>query len=252
MNDQFDGRNAGRRAVPHEKAIGDMPGDAADKPGEDGLTDDLVRLASAYLEADPDSATAQDERLLQWQAVEERRRSEAHDVDGSYRDHLSALARRMQAAASSTRLRVACRRGAPPPGREGMIPNIYLGVAAGVGRDLWDEPCDSWIELPDELSPGRYLGLAVSGDSMEPLMHTGDTILVRIGPEVQSDTVIVARHPENGYVVKRVERLTPSSIHLASLNSAYPSVSIPRDPSLIVGTVVMRWCAHGEGVRSSG
>lgn len=249
MNDRFDGRSAGRQPLPHEGAIGGMPADIAETTGEDGLTDDLVRLAAAHLEADPDSATAQDERLLQWQAAEERRRNETRDTDGGYRDRLSALARRMEAAASSVYLRVACRPGSPPSGVQGMIPNIDLGVAAGVGRDLWDEPCDSWIELPEEMSPGRYLGLAVSGDSMEPLMHTGDTILVRIGPEVQSDTVIVARHPENGYVVKRVERLTPTSIHLASLNSGYPPVRIPRDPALIVGTVVMRWCAHGEGVR---
>jgi len=75
-------------------------------------------------------------------------------------------------------------------------------------------------------------------------MHTGDTILVRVGTDVQPNTVIVARHPDDGYVVKRVDRLTPTTIQLASLNAGYPVLAIPRDPSLIVGTVVLRWCAH--------
>ncbi len=82
-------------------------------------------------------------------------------------------------------------------------------------------------------------------------MHTGDTILVRIGTELQTDTIVVARHPDDGYVVKRVAHLTSTTVHLASLNAVYPMLALPRDPALIVGTVVMRWCAHGESGRSS-
>lgn len=216
------------------------------------VADGLVRLAALHLEADPGCAPALDERLLQWQAAETRRRSETDDRDGAHHDRVTTLARRIEAAAWSARLPVACRKGRPPLGSKGTTPNIDLGVAAGTGRDLWDEPCDSWIDVPEEMPSGRYLGLSVSGDSMEPLMHTGDTILVRVGTEVQPNTVIVARHPDDGYVVKRVDRLTSTAIHLASLNAGYPPVSIPRDPSLIVGTVVMRWCAHEEAARSSG
>lgn len=219
---------------------------------DEAVSDRLVRLAAVHLESDPSCPSAWDERLLQWQAAEVRRQSDTDDRDGSHRDRVTALARRIEAAAWIARLSVMCRKGRPPLGREGLAPNIDLGVAAGTGRDLWDEPCDSWIDLPEEMPSGRYLGLSVSGDSMEPLMHTGDTILVRVGTEVQPNTVIVARHPDDGYVVKRVARLTSTAIHLASLNPGYPAVSIPRDPSLIVGTVVMRWCAHEEAARSAG
>lgn len=252
MTDRFDEHGARRRGQPHRTRDGARPKAAGSEVGEDAVTDDLIRLAAMQLEAGPDSAAAQDEHLLQWQAVEARRRSEADDIDGSHRDRVSAIARRIEAAAWSGRMPVVRRQGAPPLRDGSATPNIDLGVAAGVGRDLWDEPCDSWIELPEEMPQGRYLGLGVSGDSMEPLMHSGDTILVRVGSEVHPDTVIVARHPDDGYVVKRVARLTPTSIHLAALNPGYPPISIPRDPSLIVGTVVMRWCAHGEEVRPSG
>lgn len=244
MTDRFDEQGAHRRGPPHEARDDARPEAAGSEAGEDAFTDDLVRLAAMHLETDPDSAAAQDEHLLQWQAAEARRRREADDVDGSHRNRVSTLARRIEAAAWSARMPVLRRQGAPPLCAGSATPNIDLGVAAGVGRDLWDEPCDSRIELPAEIPQGRYLGLGVSGDSMEPLMHSGDTILVRVGSEVQADTVIVARHPDDGYVVKRVARLTPTSIHLAALNPGYPPITIPRDPSLIVGTVVLRWCAH--------
>jgi len=233
---------------------------------DDAATDELVRLAAQQIDDDTASALAFDERRLQWQGEEERRRIEEGDLNGAHRRAVMQLARRIQAAALSARLPMRRRDGRPSirvgNGRSLIIdaidragleevltedrlaPRIDLGVAAGVGRDLWDEPCASWIELPVDIPAGRYIGLGVNGDSMEPLMHTGDTILVRVGTDVQPNTVIVARHPDDGYVVKRVDRLTPTTIQLASLNAGYPVLAIPRDPSLIVGTVVLRWCAH--------
>ena len=134
---------------------------------------------------------------------------------------------------------------------ERCAPCVELGVAAGVGRDLWDEPCTAWVELPEEIPQGRYVALTVSGESMEPLLHTGDTILVKVGPAVARDTVIVARHPDDGYVVKRVARVARRTIHLASLNPSFPPVALPRRDDLVVGTVVLRWCAHGASPPST-
>jgi SOS-response transcriptional repressor LexA len=119
-----------------------------------------------------------------------------------------------------------------------------LAVAAGVGRELWDEPATSVVEVPSDVGDGRFVALAVAGDSMEPLLHTGDTILIRLGADVAADDVIVARHPEHGHVVKRVDRIDAVRIGLASLNAAYEPLEIPNDSTLIVGTVVVRWCPH--------
>jgi len=125
-------------------------------------------------------------------------------------------------------------------------PAMDLSVAAGVGRELWDEPCDRWIPLPDSVPDGKYVALRVTGDSMIPLLHDGDTILVKLGDEIVPDAVVVARVPDGGYVVKRVGGVAGSRVELASLNPDYPPIVIPRDPSLVLGTVLLRWCVHGD------
>ena len=80
---------------------------------------------------------------------------------------------------------------------------------------------------------------------MVPLLHDGDTILVKLGDELVPDAVVVARVPDGGYVVKRVGGIAGSRVELASLNAEYPPIVIPRDPSLVLGTVLLRWCTHG-------
>ena len=84
---------------------------------------------------------------------------------------------------------------------------------------------------------------------MTPLFHDGDTILVRLGPDVRRDSVIVARRPDNGYVVKRVGRVRAQVIELVSLNPAYEPIVVRRDPNTVLGTVIMRWCPHDGTVR---
>jgi SOS-response transcriptional repressor LexA len=80
---------------------------------------------------------------------------------------------------------------------------------------------------------------------MDPLLHTGDSVLVQIGPAVARDTVVLARVPDAGYVVKRVAKVSRAELELQSLNAAFPPIVVPRDDRTVVGTVVLRWCPHG-------
>ena len=132
---------------------------------------------------------------------------------------------------------------------EARAPSYDLAVAAGGGRELWDQECDGWVALPEEMPSGRYVALKVRGDSMEPLMHDGDTVLVErggtLGAEIGTDRLVVAMRPDEGYVVKSVGKISRRTVELRSLNPAYAPVTIPRDARLVVGVVVMRWCAHG-------
>ena len=128
--------------------------------------------------------------------------------------------------------------------RERCMPLVEESVAAGVGRELWDEACERWIERPSELEPGRYLALPVSGDSMRPLMHAGDIVAVKLGPRVRRETVVVARTADDGYVVKYVGEVRRNAIQLMSLNPRYAPIWISRDQHAVLGTVVWRACTH--------
>lgn len=130
--------------------------------------------------------------------------------------------------------------------REVRAPYVDLAVAAGAGRELWDEECTEWAEVPPDVPVGRHLALRVAGDSMAPFIHTGDTVLVRLDERLQRGTVIVAKLPDDGYVVKRVGKLERHYIELLSLNPEYPAIRIPRRERTVLGTVVLRWCPHGD------
>lgn len=125
-------------------------------------------------------------------------------------------------------------------------PLAELGVAAGSGRELLDEPCDTWVALPEDFAPGRHLALRVVGDSMIPLLHSGDVVLVDLDRPAHTGEVVVVRHPEHGYVVKRLARAPGgAALALVSLNPAYPPLELAASPGAVLGPVVLRWCSHG-------
>lgn len=235
-----------------------LPEDAAQVEWEADLLVQLVgRRGLERLDID-DPANA---RFFEWMA-REARLSLSTAERAKLGAGAAAFARRMRRkiAAERHRCEVAVRaiRGVPeeipsgvgeshtaPTGRPRAAPWFDMSVAAGVGRDLWEEPCERWISIPEGVADGRFVALTVAGDSMLPLLHTGDVILVRLGAELAVNSIVVARHPDDGYVVKRVGRLAGGRVELTSLNPAYEAVTIPRDDALVLGTVVLRWCTHG-------
>jgi SOS-response transcriptional repressor LexA len=217
---------------------------------------DLVGYAERYC---PSSPAYDDPRFLRWVARD--RREWARDPELLNREGIVALRNRIVERMYADRLGV--RAVAAAPDREPFVTSSPIGaviaemerqhratvcdlaIAAGPGRELWDVEVDSCIPLPDEIPRGKYLALTVRGDSMEPLIHTGDMVLVRLGDKLARDTVVVARDIDGGYVVKKVSRLRSRSIELESLNPAYPPMRIARVPGSVLGTVRLRWCNHG-------
>ena len=120
-----------------------------------------------------------------------------------------------------------------------QVPLVETAVAAGEGSDLLDEVSETWVELPSKIPKGDYIAVPVVGDSMEPLLHKRDVVLVKLGSDVARDTVIVARK-NDGYVVKYVSKLSDREIELSSLESSYPPSTIPRLENRVVGTVIAR------------
>jgi SOS-response transcriptional repressor LexA len=219
---------------------------------------DLVGYAERYR---PSSPAYDDPRFLRWVARD--RREWARDPELLRREDVVALRNRIVGTVQATRLGV--RAVGSIPERESFAATAPVGavivdmerarravvcdlaIAAGPGRQLWDVEVDSCIPLPDDIPRGKYLALMVRGDSMEPLIHTGDMVLVKLGDTLARDSVVVARDIDGGYVVKKVGRLRAKSIELESLNPAYPSMRVGRVPGSVLGTVLLRWCDHGGG-----
>ncbi|MDQ6829188.1 MAG: S24 family peptidase [Gemmatimonadota bacterium] len=194
---------------------------------------------------DPMLAAAQ-ERFYDWLAHDLRlRQGSAERVRAVRRAHI--FADRMFAKTIAVRLGVRCAVSPVEPVPSALdrmqAPLVELAVAAGTGRELWDQECESWVDVPADMPSGRYVALRVAGDSMTPLLHSGDTVLVKLGADVARDTVVVARC-DDGYVVKRVGRIVRQEMELVSLNPAFPSMRVRREEGTVLGTVMLRWCAH--------
>ena len=218
--------------------------------------DRLVSLLGGRALAAMDPDRAEDARFIEWWASELRERAQGPALVAD----ADAFERRLRSAIAAREHRVHLVDASAPrhaPRTEGTVadviaeaatlrcaPSLDLGVAAGVGRDLWDEPCTSWIELPEHIQDGQHVALTVTGESMEPLLHAGDTILVKLGVALRRGAIVVARRPDDGYVVKRVARIGPRVVELTSLHAGYGAIRIPRRDDLILGTVIMRWSTH--------
>lgn len=206
-----------------------------------------------------DSSVYKDRRFSSWVAEEARAVVDSGlEPDPWTKEETEVLAERIRAAVLAEHSGVRQVSGAPlsipAPEREqgsGVLvvtpgasaPWVQLATAAGIGREIWDEECDSWVSVPDDLPRGKYVALNVRGDSMLPLLHDGDTVLVAMGSPHRTGSIVLARTDE-GYVVKRLERVTTRGVYLRSLNPQHGSVVIKDIPKPIIGSVVLRWCPH--------
>lgn len=126
------------------------------------------------------------------------------------------------------------------------IPRLPLHAAAGAGAMETDERpfgvfrfSMNWLRQQG-LSPDALSTIAVAGDSMEPLLHDGDEILVDCSPQPWRDGVYVLRLGD-ARVVKRVQ-LGGQGRHmvLISENPHYPPMEIDLAEVEIIGRVVWK------------
>jgi SOS-response transcriptional repressor LexA len=211
-------------------------------------TDELMLERLGEEVAALEDVSVDDQRLLDWLAPEARERDRVRRLrsDEAFLERgealvVRALARLLRVQRREEPLLVRDAPAAVAAGSSRLAQLIDLGVAAGVGRALWDEPAEQCVEVPSDLPDADYLALRIVGESMAPLIHSGDTVLVRRGPEFAAGTVIIAQHPDAGYVCKKVSHFSRDEIFLESLNSEWPPITIPRHLGLVVGTVLMLW-----------
>jgi SOS-response transcriptional repressor LexA len=224
---------------------------------DEDLIDELMRLVAADIEIGESADVYRDERFLAWLAEDLRAGLSGEE---RVKDSLdaSAFGRRIAARIAARRAekklprRELRQRSASSvasaseslllAAREGCATLLDLAVAAGVGRELWEEPCEEWLNLPDDIVPSeRYVALRVAGDSMSPVLEPRDVILIKLGSQPAIDELVVAHIPEQGYVVKYVSAIRENRIELSSFNHEYGSTLIPRSNHAILGTVLARF-----------
>lgn len=216
----------------------------------------LAHLIGRELEREVSADSSLREEYYQWLAREARENqtsAERNRTSELAHEFAKRMGSRIKSDRISRRLPLRPLRKQPAGGVYGIgtainfastshcAPLLDMRVAAGSGRALWDEPCDEWIEVPLSFENGRYIGLRVAGDSMVPVLHSGDVILVKLDAVPAEDDLVVAQRSENEYVVKRVASISDRSMQLESLNPAFERFDLDRRPGSILGTVIARF-----------
>lgn len=125
---------------------------------------------------------------------------------------------------------------------KGTTINVYGRVAAGIPLEAIQDIIDT-EEIPEKLAnTGEFFGLRINGDSMEPDIHNGDTVIVKRQDDAESDEIVIALVNGNDGVCKRLKKYS-DSIALVSLNPNYEPMYFSSDeidskPVRIIGKVV--------------
>jgi SOS-response transcriptional repressor LexA len=215
------------------------------------LVDDLLRLVGDELNHDLDSPFYSDARFLEWYSADLIRgmsTRERESLEFRTAEFAQRVSRKIRARKLAERLRTTLGHSRLPEivrfaSEEfaGSAPLLELPVAAGRGRELWDEEPEAWIQVPKELPDARYVALRVAGDSMIPLLEQRDVILLQLDAFPKEGDLTVAYRPGEGYVVKCVAKILAREVELESLNPEYEDFRVPKDSRHILGTVVARF-----------
>lgn len=115
-------------------------------------------------------------------------------------------------------------------------------VAAGIPIDAIEEILD-WEDISEDMSKtGEFFGLRIKGDSMEPRIAEGDTVIVRSQSDADSGDVVIVQVNGDQATCKRLAKYA-SGISLISFNPAYEPMNYTNEeiealPVTIIGKVV--------------
>ncbi len=127
------------------------------------------------------------------------------------------------------------------PSKNRRVP-VFGSVAAGVPIDAITD-IEDYEEISEEMARnGEYVALRIKGNSMEPMLLQGDTVIVRIQSTVESGEIAVVLVGGDEATCKKIQK-TPEGVILTSINPAYEPMffsnkMIESLPILIFGKVV--------------
>ena len=111
-------------------------------------------------------------------------------------------------------------------------------VSAGTGAYLGPEEFETIFVEENELTRRASFGVPVRGDSMEPLYHDGDILVVEGAEDVNIGEIGVFTVNGDGYVKKRGDGV------LISLNPDYAPIPITGDSwcnGKVIGLLAPEW-----------
>jgi phage repressor protein C with HTH and peptisase S24 domain len=138
-----------------------------------------------------------------------------------------------------------------PAGEYVMIPRLDVQLSAGSGREqleiglMKDNPQAfraEWIRLM-KLKPNKLAAMRAHGNSMEPTIHDGDSLLVDTSQTTVGDGKVYALWYDGGERVKRLFRLPGGGLRIKSDNPTFETIDLNSDYAghvRIIGRVVHR------------
>ena len=114
------------------------------------------------------------------------------------------------------------------------IEKSLIPIIAGIPAGAWEYWIDSypqgeaedWLAVPG-LSGRKLFGIKVKGDSMEPLLHEGDILIIDPIKKFQRGIAVV-RHKE-GYKIRNVRKKGEYTFLLMPMNHLYEDEEITID-----------------------
>lgn len=123
-----------------------------------------------------------------------------------------------------------------PPGEFVLVPRLDVQLSAGQGSGSSQVEIHfneqqpqafraEWIRQ-QHLKPRKLAAMTASGDSMEPTIHDGDSLLIDTSRRDVIDGRVYALWYEGGERVKRLYRLPGGGLRIKSDNAAYGPIEL--------------------------
>lgn len=140
-----------------------------------------------------------------------------------------------------------------PPGEFVFVPRMGVKLSAGTGRGRNQLEIDfqeaqpqafraDWIRK-ERLKPNKLASMYAVGNSMEPSIFDGDSLVIDISQTEVIDGKVYALWYEGGERVKRLFRVPGGALRIQSDNTDYPPLNLSADQLehvRILGRVVHR------------
>ena len=127
--------------------------------------------------------------------------------------------------------------------KSGVIINVLGSVAAGIPIDAVEDIIDEEEVTEDMARQGKLFGLRIKGQSMEPNICDGDTVIVKEQPDAENGETVVVLINGNEATCKKLYKYDDGSIRLVPNNPAYSPKLYTLDditslPVTIIGKVI--------------